>query len=290
MSETSYTFTNVVPRYVPIGVKLRVRFGGILGQVGWLVLGFGLVFVWAFGIDATIASLIAWRGETDTAAGVVRACEDTGGKANNVTIYRNVYTFTAADGSQHEGASYATGKQLAPGTSVTVVYVKDNPAVSRIRDMRSTLMGAWGLFILIFPLVGLVLVAASLVRSRKRLRLLRDGITAVGTLVDKQATNTSVNHQRVYKFTYAFTADDGGTYRATARTHETGKFSDENEPLLYDPANPNVAVMMDNIPGSPRIDEAGDIHTDKPFLSMLVLVIPLATIIGYGLVIAHRYF
>jgi len=294
--ETSYEytqfsgFTDVTPRYVPIGVKLRVRFGGFASQFGWLFLGFGLIFVWVFGVDGTVVSVIAWRRDTATAPGVVRACESTGVQENNVTVYRFGYTFTPEGDVERAGTCYATGRQLTPGTAVTVEYVKRDPSFSRIKGMRTSLIGPWGLFILIFPLVGLGFVIVSLVRSRKRLRLLRDGITGVGTLVDRKATHTQINNQTVFKYTYEFTSKDGNTYQAVGRSHLPDIFSEEDEPLLYDPLNPNYAVMMDNIPGSPRIDEAGNIHTDKPFLSVLVLVIPLATLIAHTIVIANRYF
>lgn len=72
-------------------------------------------------------------------------------------------------------------------------------------------------------------------------------------------------------------------YEAVAKTHLPEKLEDhEEEPLLYDPMYPKSAVMLDNLPGAPKIDESGNIRAGSPIVVLLNLVIPLASIIGHG--------
>jgi hypothetical protein len=61
------------------------------------------------------------------------------------------------------------------------------------------------------------------------------------------------------------------------------------EPLLYDPLLPSYAVMLDDLPGSPRIDDAGNIKCKSPAAAILLLIIPLATLLGHGTYLYLRF-
>ncbi|KPK96805.1 MAG: hypothetical protein AMK75_07860 [Planctomycetes bacterium SM23_65] len=289
MIPETYGFSDMVPRHVPSAVRLRLLFGGFASQFGWIFLGFGMIFVWVFQADSAVVSLVRFSGKLETARGVVARSEHSGLKINERDVLTIEYRFTTADGSEHQGASYAIGKHLEPGTTVTVEYPKGNPSVSRIQGMNTTLFGPWVLFVLVFPAVGAVFIFFGLRKGFKGLRLLTNGKTGTGKLLSKEPTNTRINNQTVYKFTFEFKTDDGGTYQAVARTHRLEKLSDEEEPLLYDPANPSYVVMMDSLPGSPRIDEMGQIRTGSPAATFLVMIVPLASIIGHGYYAATKY-
>ena len=104
-------------------------------------------------------------------------------------------------------------------------------------------------------------------------------------------TNTRINNIPVYKFTFEFIADDGGTYEAIAKTHLTRNLEDENkEPLLYDQYNPSYAIMLDSLPGSPGIDDMGNFQTKNYITAILSLIIPALTIFGHGTFIFLIFF
>ncbi len=297
------------PREVPLLVRLRVLFGGFLNQFGWLFFGFGMVFVWAFTARSDLTSWYVFHGELAEAAGRVTRAEDTRCAENEVTIYANHYQFTTDDGRKHAGVSYARGQKLAPGEDVSIEYLPGRPEVSRIAGMRPKPFGPWPAFVVIFPVVGACLVVPGLVRGLRGARLLRNGKQAYGRLIDKSATRTRVNQQRVWKFTFEFTADDGRTYQVSARTHETDKLSGEDpgdlsgadaattasaergeavEPVVYDPFNPRRAAVLDALPGGPRIDESGRIRVGSPLRTLLVLAIPFASVVGHGAYLLAR--
>ncbi len=80
-------------------------------------------------------------------------------------------------------------------------------------------------------------------------------------LVDKEATGAIVKDEPVYKLTFAFTSDDGREYHVAHKTHKTAVLEDNNEErLLYDPLQPEVALMVDTLPGLPDFDENGHIR------------------------------
>ena len=126
-------------------------------------------------------------------------------------------------------------------------------------------------------------------RGRKAVRLLVSGHQASGVLKSKEATSTQINKRTVYKLTFEFTDDVGQTHEAVAKTHEPEHLQDDDqEPLVYDPLRPAYATMLDHLPGAPRVDEMGQIQTQSPTTSFLVLVVPLLSIIGHGVYLWYR--
>ena len=70
-----------------------------------------------------------------------------------------------------------------------------------------------------------------------------------------------------------------------SKTHLPHLLEDEaEEQLLYDPRNPANAVMLDNLPGSPDVDEMGYIHATDLKSGLLPLVLPGLTVLIHGTV------
>ena len=285
------------PRHVPLTVRVRLLFGGFLNQFGWIFFGFGMVFVWSFTLQADLTSWHLFRGRLETCEGTVTASKKTsfsegGSKRRRGTpVYANHYSFTDSAGAEHQGVSYKTGVRLNAGDKVTVEYLPARPEISRIKGMRRKPVGPWGLLVVLFPLVGACLVISGVRRGLRAGRLLRFGEQTTGRLKSKTPTNTKVNNQRVYKLVFDFEGCDGARYEATAKTHRPEKLEDErDEPLLYDPTRPSQAVMLDALPGSPRIDQSGSIRTGSPASVVSCLLIPAAILIGHGIYVCLRFF
>ena len=107
----------------------------------------------------------------------------------------------------------------------------------------------WVSFVLIFPIVGAALFAAAAVRGLRHVSLLRRGEVATAQKISQRATNTSVNGQRVFEYTYEFRAGDWQIYKGVSRAIASGEIGDEvGEPVLYLPSNPAVSVLVDALP------------------------------------------
>ncbi len=304
------------PRHVPLLVRMQVRLGGLLSQMGWIFFGFGMVFVWAFGAKADLTSWRHFGGELATANGESTGHEETGASeggnehSEGTPIYANSYAFEV-DGTTHKGVSYATGRAFEAGTPVEIEFPVGRPEVSRIKGLRCNVFGPLVLFVLIFPLIGLALLINGLRRGGKGIRLLIHGKQAVGTFVSKKPTATRINRRRVYEYTFDFVANNGQTYQAKGRTHTDALSGNDphtadnvedgpddpmhvdnsagdqrerpgQELLLYDPMDPAYAVMLDALPGRPRIDENGGIRIGGGGRAALVLIAPAMTVIGHG--------
>lgn len=277
------------PRNVPPGVRLRLLFGGFLNQFGWAFFGFGMIFVWIFAVNSDISAILHFRGEIDRTTGTVTRSEYTGwneGGGDNdsgTPIYRNYYRFTAPDGTEYEGVSYATGRQKQPGAQVTIEYPKGRPDISRIKGMKRNFFGPVGMIAVIFPLAGFFIMLSGFRGGIKGARLLGNGWLALGRLKSKEDTGGRVNDKPIFKMTFEFTADDGGTYEAVAKTHKPWLLEDEEqEILLYDRRNPSSAVMLDSLPGAPTIDKNGRIRTKKGGGVGASLILPVLTVLGHG--------
>lgn len=276
------------PRRVPWLVRSQVLFGGFLNQFGWLFFGFGLIFVWIFGLNADLSGLLTPLRTMEIAEGMVLRVEETNATVNETPVYAYTYAFRVESlEKEFQGASYSTGRQFEPGWTVTIEYVQSNPEISRIHGMRQAIFGPWVLCVVfIFPLIGLVFIIVGWRNGFKANRLLANGQIAWGQLKAKEPTSTTVNNQPVYKLTFEFQTDDGGVYEVAAKTHVPHLLEDEvEEQLLYDPHRPAYAVLLDQLPGSPDLDEMGYIHPTSWRGGVLPLLLPGLTILVHGTVL-----
>lgn len=284
MDYSSYALAQP-PRYVPWLVRSQVLFGGFANQFGWLFFGFGFIFVWIFGLNADLSGFLFRVGEVSIAEGVVLKVESTGASVNETPVYAYSYTFRVeSQEREYQGVSYSTGRQYEPGWPVTVEYLSRRPEISRIHGARQAAFGPWVLcLVLLFPLIGLGFMLSGFRGGLKGNRLLARGKVAVGRLTSKEPTNTTINNQPVYKLTFEFQDEYGGVHEVVSKTHLPHLLEDEvEEELLYDPHNPANAVMLDNLPGSPDIDEMGYIHATDFKRGLLPLVLPGLTVLVHG--------
>jgi Protein of unknown function (DUF3592) len=259
------------PRSVPFSSRVQILFGGVPGQLGWLFLLVGTLLCWVF-IPRIDWSFGAYES---SASGVVDRVERTSASENDRPIHEVHYSFEGPDGTQVSGVSYTTDVAAQAGTGVSVEFDPDDPSRSRIEGMRSKPFPMWVAFVLLFPLLGAAFAAFAMRQGTRRLALLRDGRLARGRLIKKQGTRTRVNNQPVLAMTFVFETDDGQSHRVVARTHRPELLEDEAaEKVLYLPANPYRATLVDHLPGRPDIDERGQLVSGNPLSWPLYLLAP----------------
>lgn len=271
------------PRHVPVEAYLGALFGGAISQIGWLFFGFGLIFFWAFVWNSDLIGSLSFFGAKDTVSGVIQRVEPTNATENDSPVYVLAYRFVARDGSPMQGKAYVTGGGWRGGETVTVEYLRRDPSASRIPGTRRSLFGAGGAIAGIFPLIGLGMILSQLAKGFRASLLLSRGHLAYGKLVREAPTNVTVNNRPVMAMTFEFRARDGTTHQVVSRTTQTEVLADETlEMLLYDPANPKSAVLVDDLPGLPDVLPDRGIVLRTPRAVWPVLILPLITIIGHG--------
>jgi len=274
------------PRDVPPSVRLRLLLGG-LGAFAWIWLGFGSAMATVFLRQADLTSWVAFRGEVVRTVGEVTACRPTraseGGSKGHPgrQVKESRYRFEA-DGEAHQGASYATWC-AGPGPA-EVEYPAGRPERSRLVGMRRAPFGPQVALVAIFPLVGMVLVGASLRAGLRQLHLLRHGRLALGTLVGKEATLVSVNKRPVMRLRFRVPSGTGAPVEVVVRTHLPGRLEDEpRERILYDADHPGRAAAWDLLPGAPRVDFTGALQPAGTAGTLLRLLPPLLALAALAL-------
>ncbi len=273
------------PRRLPLALSIRVVLGSMLGQVGWFLVGFGFIFVWAFDAGGGVMSAIRFAGDLATVEGTTTGWREINLSINDEQVYETSYTFEV-DGRTYASASFETGSYVPEGQRLPVEYRPNDPSISRLRGMRASAAGLAVAFVFLIPLIGLVFVRSGLTHGLRARRLLSEGVLALGTLKSDEPTNVQVNSQTVHRLTFEFSATSGGTYEVVANTHDTRRLQDDpQESIVYDPRYPSDATLIDHLPGHPRIDPRGDFEAGgarELALALLNLVVPAATIFGHG--------
>ncbi len=272
------------PRRVPLALSIRVILGGI-GQLGWFLVGFGLIFVWAFDADGAVVSAVQFSRELSVVEGTTTGWRELNLSINDEQVYETSYSFEI-DGQTYRGASYGTGYYVPEGQRLPVEYRPSNPSISRLQGMRASAAGVVIAFVFVIPLIGLAFLRWGLRSGLRNRRLLAEGQLAFGSLVSDEDTSVQVNNQPVRRLTFEFTASSGGRYQVVASTHQATKLMDDaQEALVYDPRHPADATLIDDLPGHPTIDPRGDFETGgarEVLIALLNLVIPTATVVGHG--------
>lgn len=181
------------PRSVPALLRLYIQM--LYSQPAIFLLGIGLSGFIGFGVNSdwkAAAFLLPTATVHGTVTGVHPSSGSLGGSKNgstgNIAIDAVSYTFAVPGGASYHGRSYFTadapyqldtGEEMnedtPAGTPVTVQYVKEHPALSRIRGMRTGVFEAYSIAALVFPLAGFFILGRGLKAARWTCTLLAQG-------------------------------------------------------------------------------------------------------------------
>lgn len=267
------------PRSIEPALRLRLCLEGVLGQVSFGLLAFGLLFAQIFGQWVDFDSFWVFRGELAQATGVVESSEYSNIDVNDQTMVRTRFQWGLEGAEPFSDVSWGT-RVYTPGESVALEVASSDPARARIAGQRSSPMPLWTVLpIAPWGLVGLALSAVAIVRGLRRARLLRDGLLAEGQFERKRATNTTINNRRVIALTYTYEDESGATQECVAKTHKPELLSeDEPEPLIYDPTRPERALLLNALQGRPTITTRG-VEAGRHG-SLLFLVLPAIALLA----------
>ena len=251
-------------KQLSIFLKIKLLISGVLGIIGIAFFTIGMLFFVVFMQLINFDDLKLAMGSEES-EGVLISVEETNSTENDVTVYEYKYSFTPNHGKTYINKSYKAGRVTFLYKRVPIEYKASNPEISRIKGMDSGQFPVFVIFfILIFPLIGLIFLIISIKKGLKNIEILKYGKIAFGTFERMEPTNESINNQTVYKFYFNFTTEDSNSYTATGKTHKVHKLQDEaNEPLVYNPKNPNEAIMLDSLPKTVRKLFQKELYTEK---------------------------
>lgn len=255
--------------------------GGTYAFFGWVFYGMGMMFFAIFGLQSELIHLLDW-GSWDETRGVVTAEHYTNASENDSPVMRYTYRY-AVGADSLSGEAYTTGADLRVGQEVVVEYRPSQPATSRVPGTRREMFGALVALVAIFPLVGLGFLFFALRQNIKAVDLVVNGHFARGKLLNREATNTQINDQTVFRYTFSFETPDGRSYEVVTKTHQRHLVEDEEtERLLYAAADPAHAVIYDTIPNAPALLPSGEL-APLPLSRHLGLILPGLVALSHAL-------
>lgn len=242
-----------LPRSISVGLKMQIFFGNVFFSIGLLFFLFGSVFTVVFGLNADFTTPFSFNDNDPLVNGIVVKVEETGSQENEAAIYKNTVKYIV-DGKEYYSDSYSLGNVVNVLDSVDVQYSPEDVSLSRISGMRKAPFESVVVLItLIFPGIGLGVLIFGIRRSRINIHLLKTGLLTHGKVTRKEATNTQINKQTVYKVYFTFTTKDGTLTESSVKTHKPALVEDEEkEQLVYDAEKPTNAVLIDTLPRSVR--------------------------------------
>ncbi|MBL9216148.1 MAG: DUF3592 domain-containing protein [Opitutaceae bacterium] len=239
-------------RAVPAEIRRAARGQAaplLVAGFGLLFAGFGFFFV---GLFTPWKLLQDWRlNRAPTARGQVEAVAGTNLRVNKVRVMRYTLSFPPAGGARQQAECFTTGARWRAGDEVTVRYLPDRPAVSRIEGARRSESDPAALFVWVFPAVGLGLVAWVVIARRRMDELLVNGAVAEAQVADVQPTRSRVNKRTVFAITLR--RPDGEPLVVRRHQPDIVAFAQERRAsqqpvfVLYDPAHPRRVLLPETL-------------------------------------------
>lgn len=266
-------------RSVSLITKLRVLSGGagvhITSGIFWLVFCIASVII----LDSELMLV----GEWETTEGVLSFMEEFESEDDDGNVsYSYEYTINYRVGVEGYSAVCYSGSNYGYTIDATIPieYNVNKPRFARIKGTTATPYGKIeAVIFLIILLIVSVVLAYFLNKNRKLLHLLEYGALARGKLHASEATNTSINEQTVYEYTFKFEVD-GQKHLVKGRTHLYDNVEDEEyEKILYEVHDPTMATICDISPYLPKIENSGELSKQASVFSILGYT--AITIVGF---------
>lgn len=250
---------------------------------GLLFCTFSSLFVWPFGAPDLVVDLLRPDGPSTPARVEVLAVEEAHLEINDRAVLR--HRLRATDGDRVVlGEGFSTGDGYNVGSIIDGGITASGRVVAV--DLRTTKLPVGGIFIMLMPLIGLAVALSGLRLRLRGLRLLRTGWPARARLQGTTATNIRVNDETVYRYHFTFHDKQGVAHDISHTAHDASAITDEaEEPVLYDEAHPDQAVLLGTLPGNPRVNDDGTVTVSNIAGLPLMFVAPAAfiasTVLGW---------
>ncbi|MBN2891636.1 MAG: DUF3592 domain-containing protein [Bacteroidales bacterium] len=241
-------------------LKLKIMFKDVGFMIGMVFFATGTLFLLIFGSMINFNDL-KFSKNSPSVEGIITNSEMTNSYVNDNVVYKYTYEYTTKNGATYTGVSYTTNNLHE---TVSIVYLENKPEISKIQNTTSGAFPVWVIFfILIFPIIGFVLLFSGYKKTTKWIDILKVGKISFGVFHRQESTGASVNDNQVYRMFFKFQVDDQ-EYEAYGETYRTYELTDEQyEPLVYNPANPDEAIMVDGLPKSVRKILHNEIEIEK---------------------------
>jgi hypothetical protein len=218
--------------------------------VGAIFLGVGLLlsipFCWGVPVDVAIA--LAHREQPGT---ILSARLDTSTRINGEHPTVVAYSYRTEAGELRGDCSTRDAAILEaaqPGASYPVQVARLNAGWSRLSGTTYSWTGYWGLFTLLFPIVGATTVGFAIRSNRREIRAFRHGHPILAKVVARgENPSVSVNGRHPFMVAWEFKVNDevySGSLSSMSLLALEELMNRDEIPVLYDPSNPAINTVF----------------------------------------------
>ncbi len=235
------------PRKVPSGAVSGPA-DTVLTIIGASFALIGLIASWALlnGLQVDIALDLTG---TTVDGEIIDMVENTSVSVNGEHPLTLIYAYEV-EGNLLQGRSstmdWALVGTLEKNPKTKIEYAPWNPKWSRVHGATRNSIGYAGLFILIFPLIGLVMLAVVWIRRAGRSKLYQSGQGTFASL-DSVGLNRSITvngrHPTIVRWSFDV---QGERYEGKWTGFKVGGLDEESKkiPVIYNPQNPKQSVRF----------------------------------------------
>lgn len=231
-----------IPSVIKRAANVKTHAVGIF-LFGFVFLVMGGIFTWIF-FPYNLRQDWQLDGSHSVADGHVVEVEKSNMSINETPVYRYAFEFMSDEsGEVVQGVCYTTGRRWENGAKVSVLYMEGNPSVARIKGSRLSMGSVATLFVLIFPLVGMIMMIVSIYFAARRQWILQNGMVGEFHVIRVVDTNVKINDQPRYRAECkrADDAMDDGVYSCASHVRKKVEYlralesSERTVFGLYDP-------------------------------------------------------
>ena len=268
--------------------KLQLVAAHIGVLVGWCVLAAASVFFWVFVAHSDLVSERRFRGDIRSTEATVENVALRGRRGEAVHVD---FTYTVA-GERHSARSYATSRASIPKDTIAE-YPAERPQSARLRGLDAHAFSGglyFALGVACVGLLGLTSLAAGTVAGLRNGGFFQRAQLAYGRLVeDRPAHKDGKSQMRSLRFEYVPASHDPADPNAPrwrslfiVSAKEAQRLSDDaEEPMLYDPDQPERAMTIDNLECGVALGTNGRVRA-RPAALAIGVALPLVVLVLNG--------
>jgi|GEM_PF-4926166 len=276
MSKKEELVLNSAPRSLPWTTKSSLMLGGWVSFSAWIIIGMmfmRFVVHWPeirFGLD----------NYADGSITLVENLED------DEIVFSNHFSFYH-EGKLHKGITKSIEEEYQKGDEVGIEFQYDNPSNAQIEGHD-----LWPAEILVPVGFGILALIVIIVRIRKGLlviSMLQKGHLAWAKLLKKEGTGVFLDQHEVFKMTFEYRDLQNQRHRIIVKTHVNEELEDDpEEPVLFEPRNPQNAIMFDQWDLYASWTENGEFEDELRYYGMFNASIPVIALTAFGILILSR--
>ena len=246
-TNSSYSSNSNLVKKIPLKLKIQVIYKNFLFSFTFsFFLSFLIYFIF-FVTNADFHSSSFYQTDPTTQAEII-SIEKSKAKTVFSKIYKYNYKYSI-DNKNYNGKSYL--KKKLDIKTANVFYKENIVEESCIVGMKTNTNSIFAVvFYSFLLLIFIFLLIRTFIIQLSKLKIIQTGIITKAVFREKKNTGTKwKKDQYIYELFFDFVANDGKTYKAKTQTIDINKLSDElYEPVIYNPQNPEEAVLIDEFP------------------------------------------